>query len=116
MRARSVFTAVLATPLILVDLGLLALAGFLLFWALWVAIPVFPSLWLLTLGVATSSAVYLGGLVLIAAVALQDGVRELRTPNRVLRCSLLGLGMNSAGALLGFVILLVTLSLRGGLY
>jgi len=116
VRARSVIIAVVAAPLMLLDLGLFTLAGFFLFWALWVVIPIFPSLWLLTLGVVISCALYLGGLALIAADALEDVVRGFRTPKRALRCSLLGLGVNSAGALLGFVIVLVTVALRGGLY
>lgn len=113
MRTRSVLTMLLATPLMLVDLGLLALAGFLLFSAFWLVVPAFPSLWPLTLGVAASTVLYVTGLLFIAADALEAGFRRLPTPNRILQCSLLGFAMNIAGVLLGFVILFVTLALIG---
>jgi hypothetical protein len=73
-------------------------------------------LWLLTLGAAVSAALYLAGLVFIVMDALEDGVRQFRNPGRILRCSLLGFGMNSAGAVLGLVLLLVTLLVAGGVF
>lgn len=113
MRVRSVFSILLAAPLMLVNLGLLALAAFLLFWALSLVVPSFPTLWPLTLGVAASAGLYVAGLVFIAADTLEGGLHHLRTPNRILRCSFLGLAMNIAGVLLGIVIILATLAFIG---
>jgi hypothetical protein len=79
-------------------------------------VPAFPSVWLLTLGAVVSATLYLAGLLFIVMDAVEDGVRQFRNPSRILRCSLLGLGMNSAGALLGLVLLLCTLLVAGGFF
>lgn len=105
-----------ATPLVLVDLALLLLAGFLMFSTFYLVVPVFPSLWPFTIGVAICTALFVAGLVFVAADAIEDGVRALRSPRRVLRCSLLGLAMNAAGVLLGFVLLVATLLIAGGVF
>jgi hypothetical protein len=105
-----------ATPLILLDMGLLLVAIYLLFTVFYLAVPAFPSLWLLTLVAVVSATLYLAGLVFIVMDALEDGVRQFRNPDRILRCSLLGFGMNSAGAVLGFVLLLLTLLVVGGIF
>jgi hypothetical protein len=106
----------IATPLILVDFALLVLAGFLLWSTLALTVPVFPHLWPLTFVVAVATAVYVAGLGFLAADARRDGVRQLRTPKRVLHCSLLGFAMNSLGALLGVVVLGATLVFSGSLF
>jgi hypothetical protein len=105
-----------ATPLILLDLGLLLVAIYLLFSVFYLAVPVLPSLWLLTLGAVVSAALYVAGLVFIVMDAFEDGVLQFRSPSRVLRCSLLGFGMNSAATVLGFILLLVTLLVAGGVF
>jgi hypothetical protein len=116
MRFRAGVMVLFATPLILVDLGLLLVAGFMLGSALALTVPVFPSFWPLTLVAAVSAAVYVACLVFAAADALRDGVRQLATPVRMLDCSLFGFAMNSLGALLGFVVLGVTLALSGSVF
>ena len=116
MKARPLLTMLVATPLVLVDLALLFIAGFLIFSTLYLIVPAFPSLWPLTIGVALCAALYVAGLVFVAVDALESGVRALRSPRRLLRCSLLGFGMNAAGALLGFVVLVATLLIVGGIF
>jgi hypothetical protein len=105
-----------ATPLILVDLALLLLTTFLMSWAFYVIVPAFPSYWPLSIAIAISAALYVAGLTFIAADALETGVRALRSPGRVLRCSLLGLGMNAAGAVLGFVAIFAALLFVGAIF
>jgi hypothetical protein len=107
---------VIATPLMLVDLGLFVVAWFFIAGALIVDADVFPSLWPMTIAAAVSAALYAVGLVFIATDALEDGVRGLRRPRRLLTCSLFGLAMNSAGALLAFVVLIAALFFAGAVF
>ncbi len=116
MRLRAGVMVLVATPLILVDFGLLVLAGFLFWSTLALTVPVFPYLWPLTFVAAVSAVLYVGGLVFLAADALQDGVRQLRTPKRMLHCSVFGFAMNSVGALLGVVMLGATLVFSGSVF
>jgi hypothetical protein len=62
------------------------------------------------------TAVYLAGLVFVAADAIEHGLRDLRTPKRLLRCSLFGLAMNLTGAVLGIVVLLWLLAISGSIF
>lgn len=116
MKIRSALMVSLATPLVLVDLGLLAFAWIFLATGLVVAARAFPSYWPLIFMVAIPTVVYLAGLYFVAADAFQDGLRQFRTPQGLLRCSLLGLAMNSAGALLAIVIWLALLVFPGSIF
>lgn len=104
---------VITAPLMLLDLGLFVIAWFVMGSALIVAAEAFPSLWPMTMAAAVSAALYVAGLVFIAADALEDGVPGLRRPRRLLTCSLFGLAMNSAAALLALVVLIATLFFAG---
>jgi hypothetical protein len=104
---------VIAAPLMLVNLGLFVIAWFVMGSALILAADAFPSLWPMTIAAAISAALYTVGLFFIAVDTLEDGARGLRRPRRLLTCSLFGLAMNSAGALLGLVVLIATLFFAG---
>lgn len=84
MKVRAGLMLVLATPLILLNLGLLVLAWFLLWSGLVITGRALPSSWPFFLLVAMPTAVYLAGLVFVAADAIEHGLRDLRTPKRLL--------------------------------
>lgn len=114
MKAPARLPMLIAAPLVLMDLGLFVVAWFLMVSALIFTSEV--SLWFMTLVATASAALYAFCLYFIAADALQFGAGGLRTPRRLLRCSLFGLATNAMAALLAYVVLMVTLVLAGGIF
>jgi hypothetical protein len=116
MRSCFGLRALVVGPLILVDLGLLMLAGFLLGGSLVLTVPLFHSEWPLTTVMTIAAAAYLTGLVCVVADSLQGGLHQLRTPKRALRCSLFGLAVNTAGAIVGLLALVAAFAFGGALF
>ena len=101
----------LAIPLVLVDTGLCLLAGFLMVGAFVGGAMSFPALWWIAPVSAISALTFIAALIFVGSGAIQH-LRDLRDPERVLTCSLQGLGVNLLGVVLG--VLLLALFLLSG--
>jgi hypothetical protein len=97
-----------AIPLVAVDTGLCLLAGFLMVEAFVGGAMTFPALWWIAPVSAISALTFVAALIFVGSGAIQH-LHHLREPERVLTCSLQGLGVNLLGLVLGVLLMFLFL-------